>query len=338
MPAPLDQDAVSYLKQQGLPVTTTSLNRTMGLLQQQPNLRPSYAGQGSMDVDVETMKPVYNTKIEGRSLPPLQSQGNTNSSFSQAFKAARAKLGAGQTFDWNGKKYTTDYKEEVGKKPGQGPAKVTSGDGTHDKFNEDEPEAVDNINEEAEEDIQQGLAEEKAGFAAMDEKKRNTKRVSAGRGGYVDVPMNDSEIADRDMNEMLDKMIAGGAAAAVGGAGLAAVKGNKESASYRQMPIDPTNPAVKGVGSPDDLAGGFEPEKPPVNNVNEMDEMFKDMFPDQNKAYATEVLKNADSYLPEEIAAAKAVAEGNNSLAKRMLSKLPKGSDKKLISIIKALQ
>lgn len=36
-------------------------------------------------------------------------------SFSKAFAAARKKLGPGKTFEWNGKKYTTDYKEEVGK-------------------------------------------------------------------------------------------------------------------------------------------------------------------------------------------------------------------------------
>ena len=38
-------------------------------------------------------------------------------SFKEAFKAARKAQGAGGTFTWNGKLYTTDYKEEVGKKP-----------------------------------------------------------------------------------------------------------------------------------------------------------------------------------------------------------------------------
>jgi hypothetical protein len=33
-------------------------------------------------------------------------------SFSEAFKAARKRLGAGKTFEWNGKKYTTDYASE----------------------------------------------------------------------------------------------------------------------------------------------------------------------------------------------------------------------------------
>lgn len=37
-------------------------------------------------------------------------------SFNEAFKAARKAKGAGATFTWNGKKYTTDYKEEAGKK------------------------------------------------------------------------------------------------------------------------------------------------------------------------------------------------------------------------------
>ncbi len=34
------------------------------------------------------------------------------SSFGAAFKAARKKLGAGKTFDWNGKSYSTNFKEE----------------------------------------------------------------------------------------------------------------------------------------------------------------------------------------------------------------------------------
>lgn len=37
--------------------------------------------------------------------------------FGKAFAAARKELGAGKTFTWKGKKYTTDYKEEVAKKP-----------------------------------------------------------------------------------------------------------------------------------------------------------------------------------------------------------------------------
>lgn len=34
-------------------------------------------------------------------------------SFSKAFAAARKEMGAGKTFTWKGKKYTTDLKEEV---------------------------------------------------------------------------------------------------------------------------------------------------------------------------------------------------------------------------------
>lgn len=47
-------------------------------------------------------------------------------SFNEAFKAARKAKGAGATFTWNGKKYTTDYKEEkAGKsKAGMGSSKV----------------------------------------------------------------------------------------------------------------------------------------------------------------------------------------------------------------------
>lgn len=34
-------------------------------------------------------------------------------SFNEAFKKARKEKGAGATFTWNGKKYTTDYKDEA---------------------------------------------------------------------------------------------------------------------------------------------------------------------------------------------------------------------------------
>jgi len=36
--------------------------------------------------------------------------------FKEAFAKARKELGAGKTFTWNGKSYTTDYAEEAGKK------------------------------------------------------------------------------------------------------------------------------------------------------------------------------------------------------------------------------
>src|SRR5699024_8164806 len=35
-------------------------------------------------------------------------------SFSEAFREARERLGAGQTFEWRGNSYTTDYADEVG--------------------------------------------------------------------------------------------------------------------------------------------------------------------------------------------------------------------------------
>lgn len=38
-------------------------------------------------------------------------------SFSKAFAAARKEMGAGKTFEWKGKKYTTDLKEEGAKSP-----------------------------------------------------------------------------------------------------------------------------------------------------------------------------------------------------------------------------
>jgi hypothetical protein len=37
-------------------------------------------------------------------------------SFKEAFAKARKELGAGKTFTWSGKSYTTDYAEEAGKK------------------------------------------------------------------------------------------------------------------------------------------------------------------------------------------------------------------------------
>jgi len=39
------------------------------------------------------------------------------SSFSSAFKAARKELGAGKTFEWEGKRYSTNLKDEKPAKP-----------------------------------------------------------------------------------------------------------------------------------------------------------------------------------------------------------------------------
>jgi hypothetical protein len=44
-------------------------------------------------------------------------------SFKEAFAAARKKLGAGKTFEWNGKSYSTNYKEEVSKPASAAPTK-----------------------------------------------------------------------------------------------------------------------------------------------------------------------------------------------------------------------
>ena len=41
----------------------------------------------------------------------VQNEGAT--SFSDAFKAARAELGSGHTFEWSNSMYTTNYKEEL---------------------------------------------------------------------------------------------------------------------------------------------------------------------------------------------------------------------------------
>lgn len=44
-------------------------------------------------------------------------------SFKEAFAAARKKLGAGKTFEWNGKSYSTNLKEEVSKSASAAPTK-----------------------------------------------------------------------------------------------------------------------------------------------------------------------------------------------------------------------
>lgn len=44
-------------------------------------------------------------------------------SFKEAFSAARKKLGAGKTFEWNGKSYSTNLKEEVSKPASAAPTK-----------------------------------------------------------------------------------------------------------------------------------------------------------------------------------------------------------------------
>ena len=44
-------------------------------------------------------------------------------SFKEAFAAARKKLGAGKTFEWNGKSYSTNLKEEVSKPVSAAPTK-----------------------------------------------------------------------------------------------------------------------------------------------------------------------------------------------------------------------
>lgn len=52
-------------------------------------------------------------------------------SFASAFKEARAAKGAGKTFTWNGKSYSTNLKEETmaGKKPKPRPGKMTAQSG-----------------------------------------------------------------------------------------------------------------------------------------------------------------------------------------------------------------
>jgi len=53
--------------------------------------------------------PVIRDLNIGRETPKFKNGG----SFSEAFRKARKKLGANNVFEWNGNKYTTNYKEEV---------------------------------------------------------------------------------------------------------------------------------------------------------------------------------------------------------------------------------
>jgi ribosomal protein L12E/L44/L45/RPP1/RPP2 len=342
MPAQLNQDAVAYLKQQNLPITTTSLNRTMNLLQQQPDLRPSYAGQGAMDVDVETMRP-----IEGKSLPPLKdsteydNEGNIAGSFSDAFRSARKALGAGKQFSWRGKKYTTDYKEEVNS--GQPTAKSTSGE--IDKFGDD-ASPHDPIDSEAVDDIQAGLAAEDQEFAAEDAKQRNMKSVLGPRGAGIGprkMPMTEKEIADRDMNSMLVAIGLGGAAA--GGAAYAA---NRKPAPKTMTEGDLYNK------SPDPNAGkmtegdlyGKKSQQMTGNDLffdDQIDRMMTQEDLTGNQVMQDQdflkSLENDQYALDDERAAAKAIRTKNKVMAKKLLPKLENLNDidSRLVKLLKGL-
>jgi hypothetical protein len=320
MPAPLHVDAVSYLKQQGLPVTTNSLNRTMGLLQQQPNLRPSYSGQEVVDVDPDTMSPV----LRGGLLPPLQNDSNTNSSFGQAFAAARKKLGPGQVFDWNGKKYTTDYKEEVGGKPS--PSK-TSGD----DIAEGDP-----INREAESEMRNDLLNEKLDLDTPYE--GNEMKLT--RGNYSDVAQ-----ADDGMENLLAAVLGGGAIA--GGAALAGARG--QSKPPRQMTrgdlYTPDKPK-DNVMTDEDLYGK-RPQQMTDSDIFTGDEQIERMMTQEDltgnqKMQDQDFLKGVEAdemALDDERAAAKAIRTRNKIMAKKLLPRLENLNDvdPRLIKMLKGL-
>lgn len=259
-----------------------------------------------MDVDVNTMRPIDETGP----LPPLKGDPGL-SPFERAFADARARLGRGKTFDFKGKKYTTDYKEEVATPGNKAKQKVASVD------KGDEPEASDNINEEEQENIQQELAAEKP---------RPTKRVSAGRAGYVDVPLSDEEIAAASAKDQFDNMlnalIVGGAGAGAVGIGAAVAKGQRQPAGYRPSSMQegdlygqptkaqPTEPQIMtdaDIGQQRNLAN---------QTPSEQDKFFNDqlntMTDDANTQYLKKVLQDGESFLPEEQAAAKDALAGKD--------------------------
>lgn len=300
MPAPLQDDAVAYLKQQNMPVTTASLNRAMGLLGQQPNLRPSYAGMaesGELSVDPDTMKPIRETGA----LPKLDSNDN---SFGSAFKSARKAQGAGGVFDWNGKKYNTNYKEEVGGN------KVGSGTNS------------DGINQDEAANIQDELAAERQ----TDEEQAPTVpmvRRGAGRAGSIMVPQSPDQKQESDMSSMIGALIGGGTAA---GIGAAVAKGQKEPASYRQ----PAGPDVdKELSNFDD-----------IQQKQFIDTQLDDMTNMKNSGdadFLDSVINDDYNYVDAEREAAKAAKAGDTKATADWLKRLPKGTDKKLIAALKAI-
>ena len=74
-----------------------------------------------IDPDAPTMTEVEQMKIDhpdlwkdmGPKYFSVVDDDGGATSFSDAFRMARAELGPGQTFNWNNDLYTTDYKEEV---------------------------------------------------------------------------------------------------------------------------------------------------------------------------------------------------------------------------------
>lgn len=321
MPAPLNQDAVAYLKQQGLPVTTQSLNRTMGLLNQQPNLRPSYAGQGTMDIDVETMRPT----IQSSPLPPLQSQSNTGGSFGQTFKAARKQLGAGKTFDWNGKKYTTDYKEEVGQQSNS--PQQSSGDNIAEDSS---------VNPYAEAEMQEDLAMEKAGVDDIEQRQAADRgRGSLNRGNYSQVAQEDD-----GMENLLAAVLGGGAVA--GGAALLGKKGQQHPRMMQQGDLNAPD-KVSDAMTDEDLYGK-KPQQMQKGDLGFVDKQLNEMVdadlygkPATDSDYLNKVLEGAD-WVDEEKRAAKLMLAGNKKEAQKLLPRLKNlGADKKLMSIIKGM-
>lgn len=68
-------------------------------------------GQAALEEEQRRMGDMTRRKDGGRTAKA------SGGSFKEAFAAARKQMGAGKTFDWNGKSYSTNYAEEEQKKP-----------------------------------------------------------------------------------------------------------------------------------------------------------------------------------------------------------------------------
>lgn len=320
MPAPLHADAVAYLKQQGIPVNTQSLNRTMGLLNQQPDLRPSYAGQtGALDVDVDTMSPIRETGP----LPPLQANSNTDMSFGQTFADARKRLGPTGEFDYKGKKYNTRYKDEP---EANNPQSNIAGGEDIDKFGDD----IGETNQEADEDVRSRLSEERLG-----NKDGSSAPPTLNRGNVSSVSQ-----ANDDMEKMLAAIGIGAA-----GTGALAYGMSRNKTKDAQQPMSRgdlyTKPRETGVMSNEDLYG--EPDKTQKMTDSDVfnDDQTRKMVPgDIEMSLQDEFEQNVKSgeYVDEEAQAVQAIKTKNKVQARNLLPKLKNlGADKRLITALKAI-
>lgn len=320
MPAPLHEDAVAYLKQNNMPINTQSLNRTMQLLGQRSDLRPSYSGaSGDMDIDMNNMSP-----IQSSPLPPLK-QSNTSSpsrqSFGAAFADARKRLGASGEFEWNGRKYNTKYKDEV---------------------QTETPQKTPGINKEAGTETQEDLLMEKSGADQIDQRQEDSSSApyypSRGSANYAEYKKADDE---------MDNLITALGATAAGGAAVAggAYAANRNRNKPRQMSradlyAQSENERLgKRSMSDEDLYG-----KRPQSMTDEdifFDEQTRKMVPgDIQMSMQDELEHDARTgvFVDEEIEAVEALRKNDKAAARRLLPQLKQlGGDRRLITALKAI-